>query len=54
MVLRICIPDPAQLLIRIQIQGYDTDSLDPDPQQCSTVPVLCCVGALSLLAVPEC
>ena len=40
MVLRICIPDPAQLLIRIQIQGYDTDSMDLDPGKkgFSTVP----------------
>ena len=30
--IRIRIPDPAQPLIRIRIQGNYTDSMDPDPQ----------------------
>ena len=30
--IRIRIPDPAQLLIRIRIQGNDTYSTDPDSQ----------------------
>ena len=30
--IRIRIPDTAQLLIRIRIQGNYTDSTDPDPQ----------------------
>ena len=33
--IRIRIPDPAQLLIRIRFQGNYTDSTDPDPQQCT-------------------